>query len=74
MQIWQSLMESWKLNSWGEVNQLGREDHTRREKGPKRATVGASTVGKNVLLEHRVKMGIVNSEFVVISISVVVKS
>lgn len=74
MQIWQSVMESWKLNSWGEVNQLGRADHTRGEKGPKRATVGVSTVGKNVLLEHRGKMGIINRDLVVISISVVVKS
>lgn len=30
--------------------------------------MGASAVGKNVLLEHRVKMGIISSDFVAISI------
>lgn len=46
MQIWQTVMKRWKLNSWDDVSQLGRADHVRREKSQKQVSVGLSTVGK----------------------------
>lgn len=36
MQIWQSVMKRWKLNSWEEMSQSGRVDHVSRDKGQKR--------------------------------------
>lgn len=72
MQIWQTVMKRWKLNSWDDVSQLGREDDVRREKSQKWVSVGLSTVGKkNVLMGNRVQMCIINSDFAVIGISVV---
>lgn len=72
MQIWQTVMKRWKLNSWDDMSQLGRVDHVRREKSQKWLSVGLSTVGKkNVLMENRVHMGIISSDFVVIGITVV---
>lgn len=36
LQIWQSVLKRWKLNSWEEASQLERTDHLRRETGPKK--------------------------------------
>lgn len=46
MQIWQSVLKRWNLNSWEEASQLGRAYHLRRGKGQKRITQGISTFGK----------------------------